>query len=798
MTKFLKFVLLLFICLADYLLYSQKQSVVISVTDPKRNILAGATVQLRNNTDSAIVYGTTNQSGKATLVVKSAGFYTAKISFVGYETLEKTILVSQQYLNFDFRLKESTISLNEVVVAVPKPLIRTEDDKMIIDPEPMAAMSTNVVEVLETTPGLYVDYDGGIYINNATPAVVYINGREQKMSSQDVMSLLRNLPPGSVQRIEVIRTPSTKYDAATSGGIINIVLKKGVKLGRFGTLNTGLNQGVYGNRFAGVSFNNSSEKGEYYINLNYNNNNWLEELNSVRDFTTDTSLTQSALTHKTADQIYVGYGINHNLSENLVLSYDGRVSPSFQKSFAENRNSVGALSGEVLSESSNNIDIKNNSINIQQDFGLVKKFDTLGSELDNKFSYNYNLNETYQDITTEYFSPQGLSHENNSKNIQNRNFLVLQSDLTYCFPNKLKLETGIKSSFQHYDSNGETQAGTNGSQSQNPINNTGFIHKENINAGYFQFSKTLFAGILLKSGFRVEHTYMNGQQKAPADTGFVVNRTDFFPYVYLSRTIFTMFGIELKAYAIYRRSINRPGFHHLNPYIMYIDQFYYETGNPALKPQFTDNIEVNISFEERPVFAIGQYFTRDVFSNVVYRDGVNDKISVMTYDNLGTNKETYFKAMAGIPPGKTYFFAIGAQYNLTEYNGLYENQPLSFTRGSWRFFTFHSLTLSKNTKFMFSGFLMYKGLFNFYELNTFGQVNAGFSQSFMKKKLNVYINMRDIFRTMVTQFELNQGSQHSSGDRYTDNQRFGINIRYNFGLEKKDEKKKLNGFETEE
>ena len=70
------------------------------------------------------------------------------------------------------------------------------------------------LEVLESVPGMYVDQDGGIFLNSATPAKVYINGREQKMSNQDISTILQSLPPGSVQKIEVMRTPSTKYDAS--------------------------------------------------------------------------------------------------------------------------------------------------------------------------------------------------------------------------------------------------------------------------------------------------------------------------------------------------------------------------------------------------------------------------------------------------------------------------------------------------------------------------------------------------------------------------------------------------------
>jgi hypothetical protein len=249
---------------------------------------------------------------------------------------------------------------------------------------------------------------------------------------------------------------------------------------------------------------------------------------------------------------------------------------------------------------------------------------------------------------------------------------------------------------------------------------------------------------------------------------------------------------------IYRRTITRPGYQSLNPYINYIDQFLYEVGNPGLKPQFADNFEVNISLDDMPIFALGRSYTRDIFSGVVYQDPVNENIAVRTYDNLGQSRETYFRAIAGIPPGGIYFFAFGAQYNLNEYDGIYEGEPLSFSRGSWRLFTFHMLRLSKTTRFTMSGFMMTRGQMNFYELNTFGQLNLGLNQTFLNSRLTVSLSARDVLRTMVTEFELNQGSIQTNGSRYMDNQRFGISVRYNFGIPQRQERQNMFRFENGE
>ncbi len=777
---------------------SNSQNISVKVRDPLKAPLFGATIQLKAVSDSSKIFlGTTTDSGISEFKNITDGLYIVKISYIGFQNIEKTISVKPENRYFDFILKEKAVSLGEVTISAGKPLIRQEEDKMIIDPKPMIGISTNTLEVLESTPGLFVDNEAGIYLTSATPAVIFVNGREQKLSSQDMMSLLRNLPPGSIEKIEVIRTPSTKYDAATSGGIINIILKKGMKIGRFGNVNAGMNQGKYGNRFAGISMNNSGNKASYYVNANFNRNDLQEDLNSIRYLKPDTSLNQAAVSRQQSNLGYLGYGVGYDVGKNTNLSYDGRISYSEKNTGSHTNSIIEDYSYLHLSESEDLITNNFKLFSLSQDLGMNTKLDTLGSEWDTKFSYNLTTNNSEQEYNSFYTLPFNATVMGNGNNIQQRHFLLFQSDLTYQLPHKIKLETGIKSSWQSFNSKADYFTVAGGINNPDTTRTNAFKYNEGINAAYIQASKTIFADILLKAGCRLEHTFMKGNQTIPAKTNFIVSRADLFPYVYLSRRLFRIFGIELKSYLIYRRTITRPDYQNLNPYKKYIDPFLYETGNPDLKPQFTDNVEINISYEDMPVLAIGQNYTKDIFSNVVYSDVNNGSVAVMTYDNLGTSKETYFRGMAGIPPGGKYFFALGAQYNLNDYNGSYEGNPLSYERGSWRLFTFHSLTLFRQTKLTMSGFMMIKGQQGFYELNNFGSLNFGITQTLLNKNLTITINLRDALRTMVTEFKLNQGAIQTLGDRYSDNRRFGINIRYNFGLGKKDNRKGINNFEEE-
>jgi outer membrane receptor protein involved in Fe transport len=247
-------------------------------------------------------------------------------------------------------------------------------------------------------------------------------------------------------------------------------------------------------------------------------------------------------------------------------------------------------------------------------------------------------------------------------------------------------------------------------------------------------------------------------------------------------------GYELRAYLVYRRSISRPGYDQLNPFPKFVDQYLTEVGNPALKPQFTRNWEANVSVDERPILAVGVNDTKDIFSLVTYQADSIRSQALRTYDNLGKNREWYFRGLGALPPGGRYFFVLGAQYNYQIYDGLYENKPLSFKKGTWTFFTYHTFKIDKRSVITVNGFMRLKGQQQLYELGSFGMLNASVNRKFAKEKFIVTLSMNDIFFTNKIDFALKQGSVNATGRRYNDTRRLGINLRYNFGVKKKEEK----------
>jgi hypothetical protein len=177
---------------------------------------------------------------------------------------------------------------------------------------------------------------------------------------------------------------------------------------------------------------------------------------------------------------------------------------------------------------------------------------------------------------------------------------------------------------------------------------------------------------------------------------------------------------------------------------------------------------------------------------VIYQADSSRSIAYRTYDNLGKNKEIYFRALGAVPPGKKYFIVAGVQYNHNFYQGLYEGKPLSFKKGSWSVFSYQTLKITPTTQLTLNGFARFKGQLQFYELTNFGSLNFSVNQQLLKKKLIISTSVTDIFLTNNNHFTINQGSVNASGFRKGDTRRFGFNMRYNFGLRKKEDNNLLN------
>lgn len=727
---------------------------------------------------------------KDVLELSSGKTYRVVISSVNKNNYDTLIAVQDTDISINVVLTNKITSLSSITILSKKPLIKEEDDKTVIDPAVLTASSSNAMEVIEKTPGAIADADGNIYLNSTQPATVFINGREMKLSGPDLAALLKSLPANSVSKIEILRNPSAKYDAASSGGIINIILKKGVKLGSNGSVNMAYFQGVYATKTAGFNFNKNDRQCATYFNYQFTSRINYEDLISDRNFLNEgLTIAQSSFTKYPSTTHYLSSGAEYTINKKWNTSADFRYSKNQNNNKAINAIRMLQYSS-IIGQNQSVIHNQNQTDYFSGALNIKYKIDSIGSEWTQAIQYEYYNYQNTQHYRNDFILPSNFYNAGEGINANNKNIFLYQSDILWKYKKIYTIETGFKLTFNNNQNNAD-YAKDSGNQILFPdlYQTNTYRYIEKIGAAYLQFSKTFF-GFTLKPGFRFEFTDIQGNQLIPKDTSFSIKRKDVFPYVFLKHRLFTMFGQPLMASVIFRKSIKRPYFESLNPYPRYVDQYLYDVGNPVLKPQFTTNYECNVTFNDIPVVAVGLNQTKDIFTNVIYQDTVS-KIAFRTYDNLGKNKEMYCRLILGIPPGNKYFFYLGGLYNYTEFNGYYQSQPFHYSRSSFTFFTFHEIKFKSDFTFNVQGFMRLRALQTFYELNTFGGAMVSANKSILRKKANIILSVNDIFRTNQVSFTFKQNGQTIVGKRINDTRRFGITLRYNFGLKPKEEKKDI-------
>ena len=434
-----KKILLLFFSIS--MIYKvQSQSLSLKFINTQKKAMIGVSVKMQNRSDTTkILFKITDTLGITQFSVLPNEQFLVSATSVGFKLFQRIIKgQSQEYV---FEMIENTNYLKEVVVIAKKPLLRQEEDVTIVDAEQLAPSSINGFEVIEKTPGLYIDTEGNVYLSSSTPATIYINGREQKMSANDVASMLKNLPSNSIERIEIMRTPSAKYDASTAGGAVNIILKKGTKIGLTGSVNVGANQGKYGDQYVGFNLSNNVETKTAYLNMNYTKSNKFESLFANRKISETLNLSQDNYTVYPANSLYSGFGFGI-IGKKWEFNYDANITYNPNKSVAQGINKQ-YFGNQIFSEISNNT--TNDVIGFSMNHGISTKFkiDTLGSEIVSNFSYNYFSKSTGQDFNSTLLDNQKVNNYNADFN-SIRHLFAGQIDLTYKFSNKIKLETGLK------------------------------------------------------------------------------------------------------------------------------------------------------------------------------------------------------------------------------------------------------------------------------------------------------------------------------------------------------------------
>lgn len=608
-----------------------------------------ATVALIDAASGKTVDGAVcDDDGKFSMTRIPNGTYKAVIVFMGYQKIEiPHLAISDEKEAIDLGtllLSQQAQTLKEVVVEGERAVIEEKVDRVVYNAENDATnRGGDATDVLRKAPMLSVDMDGNVTLRGNQNVKVLVNNKPSTIMANNIADALKQIPADQIKSVEVITSPSARYDAEGSAGIINIILKKNtlegfslgvdVSAGLRGS-NLGLN-GSYRKGKMGFSLGGFGRAG-YNIPGEFDNRQVTHNLDGA-------SLTN--LQHaKTRNMMGFGqyslgwdYDINKNNSLNTAVKYSFRNMYTYQDLL----NTLTFRNDTLLNTSTRNVKTTDASGTVDASLTYTHLF----AKPQREFSLMglYSRNDRTNDFTNSILDNADLNLITNRIKNQNKSVnqeITIQADYQTPFGKSLMMEAGAKNISRKVTSD-YTYLFATGSDgpfvpsSNNRLNNV-FNYNQNVTAAYTSYTLTFLKSFSAKAGVRYEYTTINADFENFQNTSTKIPSYGVLvPSINVSKK--TKIGM-IKA--SYNRRIHRPSIQFLNPNPQAPNPLSVTLGNPNLSPEYTNNYEISFStyFKGTSVTLAG--FMRNTTGAIQsVRDVVGDTIRT-TYQNIG-NEDAY-------------------------------------------------------------------------------------------------------------------------------------------------------------
>jgi outer membrane receptor protein involved in Fe transport len=588
------------------------------------------------------------------------------ITAIGYATKERFISFNENNTNAtivkdlgNLQLEQDVQALTNVTVTAQRPALEMGIDRRVFNVDQnLTAVGGTAVDVMKNIPSVTVDVDGNVTLRNSSPQI-FVDGRPTILT-------LDQIPATDIERIELITNPSAKFDAASTGGIVNVIMKRNKRVGLNGIVTAGVGYPDILNGNLGL--NMRQNKFNFFLSANHNQSGG--------------KTTAKTLRQNKENGVVDNYFNQFSTNERNRRFNSLRFGVDF---FADNRNTISITQG-IVKGNNRNEEIQdqeflnsnkalerygdrtstgrseNERYNTQLNF--AHKFPEYGKEFTASINYNYGKGNNNADILNRFYQPDGTI--NSSATVLNRgsnnnNQLIFQADYVNPYSENSKIEAGVRSYVNNFENRFAAFSINNGTQTLLPLSNN-IEYREMVNAFYLTYSNKINT-FAYQAGLRAEHSDFDGKL---LDSGkeFGYNYpNDFkgifdalFPSLFLTKQIDDRKEMQLN----YSRRIRRPSFWQLNPFVDINDPLNISQGNPALRPEFTNSFELNYS---------QRYNNGSFLSSVYYRNTQGD---ITRYSDTITTEQYQQLDEAAIAPNailNTFINAksqnrVGAEFTL--------------------------------------------------------------------------------------------------------------------------------------
>ena len=742
--------------------------------------------------------GITDPDGNFSIPIPQ-GIYNVTVEYFSFENITKLNVNFNQDTNLGtLKMNSDLQALDAVDIIAEKTTVEIKLDKKIYNVgRDLTVRGGSVSDVLDNVPSVSVDIEGNVALRGNGNVRILINGKPSGLVGLNSTDALRQLPADAIEKVEIITSPSARYDAEGTAGILNIILRRSKILGLNGAviINSGYpNQlGASGNinyRTGDVNvFNNSGysyrkSPGSSGVETEFFNTEYDEDGILIQDLP-NTFRNE----YRTFERIRKGFNSNTGVewyitpSTSLTTAFLASKSNNSNESF--NRAETLDLTGAVISESVRYDPETETDQTTQFSVNFDKQFH---GNSEHRLTFDFQLENSSEDEGSIIYND-GIAAER-VRTIEDQKRVLIQSDFTLPINDKTRFEVGYNGRFSTNNTAYSLEFAEDDSFILDTNVSNVLVYKENVNAVYTQYGSKVKDKFSFLLGLRMEATNITISQLSSNEYSNS-NYIGLFPTVNLGYEFSENQNLTIG----YNRRISRPRSRFLNPFPSRSSATNLFQGNPNISPSYSNGVDIGyLNTLEKITLNTSLYYNHatDVFTYISEDTGdevvINgESVPVIRRGpiNLAEDDRLGFEFTLTYRPSKKW--NMNANFNLyrSAIKGNYKGLSYDSENLGWFVRLNNKYTLPGNiewqTRLSYSGprvdaINRREGMFS---------SNMAFSKDLFKEKASITLNINDLFNTQRRNLESTTPTFYSDGYYRWRVRSYSLSFTYRFNQAKK-------------
>ena len=801
-----KIYFLLWAMLAFAGLSAQNASISGQLTDDGDNPVIYANIAVYNAVDSSLVkVETSDDNGGFQIKGLNPGSYDIVASFIGLQDLkiEGISLAEGEAKKLGSLLMSSaSVQLETAVVTAQRALVEIKSDRTVFNVQgTINSSGDNGIDLLRKAPGVLVDNNDNISVLGRSGVLFYVDGKRLPLAGDDLRAYLQNLNADQIDKIDIITNPGAKYEAEGNAGIIDIRLKRNENYGTNGSIGSTTTRASTWRQNLSLNLNHRNKLINTFGQLNLNDSEFYQTMifnDFLNGFRID-NVNENVNANRGA---FLRWGTDFNIAENQTIGFLVSGNLRSREDIGDSESLLSSIATQevidsvLIAQTITDGDFNSQTYNIN----YVFKGDKSNLNIDADYGRYRNDNDT--DQPNVYFLP-------------DRETVTSTANTAYTAPTDIDIFT-FKADYDIQTLGGRLGMGTKISRVetdntflfydvvdsmriQDDRRSNKFFYDETVYAGYVDYARNLSDKLSMNAGLRVERTDARGDlqafleelQEPPVDFEY----TSFFPSAGLSYTLTPEHVFSLN----YGRRINRPDYNVLNPFKAQLNELAFSKGNAFLQPEIVNNIELGFLWKYRYNFKLAYSRTTDQITRLIGPDESDPRASFINWDNLA--EQTIFSMNISAPvqfsdKWSAYFNLSATRMdNQADYG---DGVIIDLQAFTYNIYQQHTIKLPMGFTGEVSGWFNGPGIWGgVFEYDTSWSLNFGLQKKFLDDKLNVRLNVQDVFHQAFWSGESMFDGLRSVGRGEWDSRRGTLSLSYNFGNEKVKSRNRQTGLEEE-